>query len=98
MEIATFLPMAAWDFYIPCLQLADGLIFPDFSSHLANMNICAVGISFLWAFPVALTLIRAAEGVYDFRNFEQVYLHNDLSKKNFLINVFFKKRLGSIFC
>jgi hypothetical protein len=26
MEIVTFLPIAAWDLYIPCLLLADGLI------------------------------------------------------------------------
>ncbi len=29
----------------------------------------------------ALTLIRAAGGVYDFRNFEDVYLDNGLSSK-----------------
>ncbi len=28
-----------------------------------------------------LTLIRAARGVYDFRNFEEVYLCNRLSSK-----------------
>ncbi len=30
---------------------------------------------------LTLTLIRAAGGVYDFRNFEEVYLCNDLSSE-----------------
>ncbi len=30
-----------------------------------------------------LTLIRAAGGIYDFRNFEQVYLHNALRNEKF---------------
>jgi hypothetical protein len=30
-----------------------------------------------------LTLIRAARGIYDFRNFEQVELRNALSNENF---------------
>jgi hypothetical protein len=45
-----------------------------------------------------LTLIRAAGGVYDFQNFERVYLHNAWSKTIFLINVFLKKPLRSTFC
>jgi hypothetical protein len=31
-----------------------------------------------------LTLIRAAGGIYVFRNFEQVYLHHALSKEKYI--------------
>jgi hypothetical protein len=37
---------------------------------------------FRWTLP--LTLIRAAGGLYDFRNFEEVYLCNGLSFRRFL--------------
>jgi hypothetical protein len=43
-----------------------------------------------------LTLIRAAGDIYYFWNFKQLELHNAFIKKNFLINVFLKKHLGSI--
>jgi hypothetical protein len=46
----------------------------------------------------SVTLIRAAGGVYDFRNFEQVQLHKALSNEKFKINVFLKKCLWNIFC
>ncbi len=41
----------------------------------------AVGLKSVEPYYYRLTLIRAAGGVYDFWNFEQVKLHNALSNK-----------------
>ncbi len=46
---------------------------------------------------VFLTLIRAAGGVYDFRNFEEIYLCNGLSS-DLQNSVSLKKSLVSISC
>jgi hypothetical protein len=84
------------------------ILLPHFSSfsliegYTVNLRIFANGITLTVSLAPncisLLTLTREAGGVFKFRKFKQVKLHNALSNENFKINVFLKKCIRSISC
>jgi hypothetical protein len=65
--------------------LADGLIFPDFSSHPANRNICPACISVIWAVPMQQlpnTFEKLPRGcLVTFKHFTEAFLYHFCNAK-----------------